>query len=821
MSNIRKSFSFRDGVQVDEEVFVVRGLNVGIGTSVPTETFDVRGIAKVVGLVTTTTLISGVSTFSHVNVGILSITSGIVTSSSTSGVVTYYGDGGRLSNLPTSQWLDVDVGLGFTSIYAQGFVGVATNDPRYTFQVGQNPNTGGKGVGLSSSGDVRASGILTATSFVGFGSGITEIDASNISSGTLSNDRLPTIDTNKLPANINISGILTANSLVGTGTIFADTIISKGNITGIAATARGLIGQPDIDVWNLNVAKNAQFSGITTLSHIVGTSASIGVGTISQQIHVGTGGTLFTASSTTGRIGFGTGIPGSDVQLIRPSNILVEVVGEIGQSRISIGQSVGVGNSSTVISFGSVAKTFEISNNDSGGMNFYTHGGTGSGINTGGFKWIYGKDNSTIFSLTYDGKAAIGRDDPITDFDVVGVATFTDDVFVDGDISIIGGLVAGTGVNRVSFGNGEYNLLNNTNINVTTGISTVAALRVIGVGSIGIQTTTPITDFDARTSSAMFSAIGIKTETITSELTVNGSAIFTTKIGIGTTGYPATTTDQGIIQVYNGGITINEGALLVKGANHSIGIGTTDLPSCALDMSKAREIDDLPSVFVPPYATNDELDEMGYNYPAGGIVYNINEKTHYYTRGDGSVWTSLTGDWQAGDYGPWTDYPVGIGTSVNTSFCTLEVYGGDLRVHDGNIILSRRNIVGIVSIGSEISYSNEYRTSDVVVGSNFITSPLLFVDSFTGDYTSIIVGGGITCYNGGHIKLFDGAKVGIGTTTTPIADLDVKGTVNITGIVTATDGFSSGTGDAVKITVVGTTLTFEVPGVGSTSLTLS
>jgi hypothetical protein len=173
MSNIRKSFSFRDGVQVDEEVFVVRGLNVGIGTSVPTETFDVRGIAKVVGLVTTTTLISGVSTFSHVNVGILSITSGIVTSSSTSGVVTYYGDGGRLSNLPTSQWLDVDVGLGFTSIYAQGFVGVATNDPRYTFQVGQNPNTGGKGVGLSSSGDVRASGILTATSFVGFGSGIT------------------------------------------------------------------------------------------------------------------------------------------------------------------------------------------------------------------------------------------------------------------------------------------------------------------------------------------------------------------------------------------------------------------------------------------------------------------------------------------------------------------------------------------------------------------------------------------------------------------------------------------------------------------------
>jgi hypothetical protein len=277
MSNIRKSFSFRDGVQVDQDVFVVRGFNVGIGTSVPTESLDVRGTAKIVGLVTASSLIvSGVSSLTNVKVGIVSITSGIITSSSSSGVVTYYGDGGRLANLPTSQWLDVDVGLGFTSIYAQGFVGVATNDPRYTFQVGENPNTEGRGVGLSSSGDVRASGILTATSFVGFGSGITEISATNISSGTLSNDRLPTIDTNKLPSNINISGILTANSLVGTGTIFADTIISKGNITGIAATARGLTGQPSIDVWNLNVARNAEFLGITTLRHIVGSSSSIG-----------------------------------------------------------------------------------------------------------------------------------------------------------------------------------------------------------------------------------------------------------------------------------------------------------------------------------------------------------------------------------------------------------------------------------------------------------------------------------------------------------------------------------------------------------------
>ena len=43
MASIRKSFSFRNGVQVDEDNFIVNanGL-VGIGTSIPGEALDVR-----------------------------------------------------------------------------------------------------------------------------------------------------------------------------------------------------------------------------------------------------------------------------------------------------------------------------------------------------------------------------------------------------------------------------------------------------------------------------------------------------------------------------------------------------------------------------------------------------------------------------------------------------------------------------------------------------------------------------------------------------------------------------------------------------------
>ena len=114
MANIRKSFSFRNGVQVDEDKFIVNanGL-VGIGTSVPTQNLDVRGTAKVVGLVTASDLfVSGVSTFTEIQVGTaVTIASGVVSATS------FKGDGSTLSNLPTSQWIDVDVGLGLSLIH--------------------------------------------------------------------------------------------------------------------------------------------------------------------------------------------------------------------------------------------------------------------------------------------------------------------------------------------------------------------------------------------------------------------------------------------------------------------------------------------------------------------------------------------------------------------------------------------------------------------------------------------------------------------------------------------------------------------------------
>ena len=55
MANYIKSFNFRNGVQVDNDNFIVNAVGrVGIGTTVPEKLLDVRGNAKIVGHITAT-----------------------------------------------------------------------------------------------------------------------------------------------------------------------------------------------------------------------------------------------------------------------------------------------------------------------------------------------------------------------------------------------------------------------------------------------------------------------------------------------------------------------------------------------------------------------------------------------------------------------------------------------------------------------------------------------------------------------------------------------------------------------------------------------
>mgnify|MGYP006872167428 CR=1 FL=1 len=50
MANFNNSFNFRGGFQVDTDVLIVRGENVGIGSTIPNQRLVVDGIIQANGL---------------------------------------------------------------------------------------------------------------------------------------------------------------------------------------------------------------------------------------------------------------------------------------------------------------------------------------------------------------------------------------------------------------------------------------------------------------------------------------------------------------------------------------------------------------------------------------------------------------------------------------------------------------------------------------------------------------------------------------------------------------------------------------------------
>ena len=242
MANYNKSFNFRNGVQVDDDNFIVNanGL-VGIGTSIPREFLDVHGTAKVTGLVTATNLaITGVSTFySNVRVG-----SGITLYAST-GIVSataFYGDGQYLLNVEqvaVDGWI---VNAGNLSTTSK--VGIGTTLSYYSLQVGLNPLTG-NGLSIDAlTGNVNTTGIITAPRFIG-----------------------------NITGNINSSGVSTFSGGL------------QGNVTGIASTARDLTSNARVNI--TDIVSQTSSIGISTVStRLYAESIGVGTNSPSSNIHI-------------------------------------------------------------------------------------------------------------------------------------------------------------------------------------------------------------------------------------------------------------------------------------------------------------------------------------------------------------------------------------------------------------------------------------------------------------------------------------------------------------------------------------------------------
>ena len=624
MASIRKSFSFRNGVQVDEDNFIVNanGL-VGIGTSIPNEALDVRGTAKVVGLTTTNDLfVAGVATATDIKVGTaISITGGGVKATN------FYGDGATLSNLPTSQWEDVDVGLGFTSIYAVGNVGIATTDPRSSLQVGGSPDILGKsGVGINSIGNIKATGIVTATSFVGALTGNVVGNVTGAVTGNVTGNITGNVD-----GNINSTGVSTFTTLDVNGNVDIDghTELDGLNVSGVA-TATSFVGPVTGSVTG-NVTGN--LTGNVT-GNITGDIVS-GVTTASTAVNVGTGGTALAALNT-GRVGIGSAIPKSDLTIKKATDASLEIVGESGLTKVSLGKSDTDGNESALIRYGNPDTSLNIINYNAGSVNSFIHAGSGTGIQTGRFSWIYGQSNAELLSLTHEGKVGVGKTNPDYNLEVVGTSTITSDLGVGGNLAVDG--------NVTLTGSITLPPVIETNLNAATGISTFNNVSI--GGTVGIETSV-----FGQTSTALFNRIGIQTDIFEPliGLRVNARSEFN-YIGIGTTASPddffPLGGDSDGLHIFDKVIGINSANVYLQNTSISssddvnVGIGTS-VPKAAIDFRfAASEVGSASTTrrfMLPPIVDSDA--KVGLATIAGGIVYDstLNKLQCF----NGTTWNNL------------------------------------------------------------------------------------------------------------------------------------------------------------------------------------
>ena len=206
----------------------------------------------------------------------------------------------------------------------------------------------------------------------------------------------------------------------------------------------------------------------------------------------------------------------------------------------------------------------------------------------------------------------------------------------------------------------------------------------------------------------------------------------------------------------------------------------------------------------------------------GAVVFNTTTLVpEYYT---GSTWVQMA---QSGtiSYAERS----GIATYANSAgFSTdaANVIGGIVSCSQLNVYNSGiSTFSGITTVTGPTFFAKQINVSGVVTASQFIrqggtSSQFLKADgsidssTYLTSYTETSTLANVT--SRGNLTT-NGISVGVVTATR----LEVGTGVTVSaGIVTATNGFSSGIGTAVQITTVGSTVVFAVPGVGTTSLTL-
>ena len=508
MANYNKSYNFQNGIQVDTDKFVVNAAGlVGLGTTIPTDNLDVYGSStfrddvNVTGLVTASNFYAtGISTIlGSVGIGTTDITQGADSNNNTvlnAGIVTanfYYGSGLYLNDVvgyTTEGWVvnqAVGSGIVRSGIATNLKVGIATEVTyeKYDLIIGSDPSSGGEGISFDGgTGNIESTGIITAISFSGIGSNITEIpnsslDNSSVSFGGVSislggADATPAFDLTDATSYpyTSLTGITTEILGDSSPQLGGDLDLNSNNITGTGAISiSGAVTAADFVGGGINTTGVSTFTDL----HVTGISTVEGVTTVNDEIQFA-------------RLDGGTSGLSTYWGTIR-----------YGNENVSFPWST--------------RKSFDILNYDTGNVNFYLDAANRGGT-LGNFFWHKGSNNTRLMSLTNDGKLGIGITEPEYPLHVSGISTFAGAVFTSGNLTVGNNLIINNTL-TVDEINANVNGNLTGNVNSTAGLSTFYDVEVtsgIGIGTTAVSRALEVNAADGdRTYITGAGKVGIRT----------------------------------------------------------------------------------------------------------------------------------------------------------------------------------------------------------------------------------------------------------------------------------------------------------------------
>tara|TARA_Y100000992_G_scaffold77353_1_gene48970 strand:+ start:1385 stop:3412 length:2028 start_codon:yes stop_codon:yes gene_type:complete len=548
MGNYTKSFNFRNGLQVDDSNFIVNDVGlVGIGTTRPEKTLDIRGNTRV----------SGVSSLTTVNVSTAVSMGSTIRLDSVSGIISatkFVGDASGLTNIvaiATDGWIantgtlstTAKIGIGSLSPISQLDVLGDTRIIGFTTLSGITTSIGTllgnqfavtgvstfhNNIDANAHTDLTSLAVSAASTFTGV------VDANG--GAGISSIKIGITGTNEIDTEV---GGLTLDSATGQTTIDDDLVVSgiltatdfKGANNSAADFPRGLTGTAVTISNELFVGSGATVGFGTTVFFNDEVKASFGTSqdlqifhdpsgdSIIRHVTSGVSSDLHIESSNAihiGKVGLSEKMasfePDGSVSL-KHNNVDKLVTVSSGATifgRVDVAILNGGGGLSThsgALRYGhnlndaplSTRKSLDIINFDAGNINYYlNYDNKPAVIGEGDFKWLKGKNNNKLMTLTGStGRLGVGTTVPDERLHVDGSAKVTGDMTLAGDLNVTG---TGSTITASKFFGDVQGFVTgdiNGNLFANSGVSTFRHVQVISgvvtcsdfqAGKIGVGT---------------------------------------------------------------------------------------------------------------------------------------------------------------------------------------------------------------------------------------------------------------------------------------------------------------------------------------------